>query len=389
MLIIFQVALAVILLGAAGLLIRDSRRIGEANRGYRPDSILTMIINLPETRYKTHPQMLDFFDQVTARLKALPGVQDVGATTTLPFGAIHSTHVFSIEGRPWQSASEAQNAEIESASANYLHVMGIPLIRGREFTEQDSATAPDVVMISQSLARAYWPNVDPVGHRLKPYAQDDTKHSWMTIVGVVADVTLDWTNRGQGFIIYRPQRQFPRIYSAIAIRASGNPDALVPAVRTANATVDADQTPMEIKSMHQVIRESTITIAYDAMMMSALGGLAMVLAAVGVYGVMAFIVADSTHEIGIRMALGAVPSDVLRLIVGRGMLLTGAGIVIGVPISCLIAPLLAVYVPGIEKSDPLILSAVSIALSVAALAACWIPARRATRVDPLEALRYE
>jgi putative ABC transport system permease protein len=335
--------------------------------------------------------MLDFFDPALARLRALPGIQDVAATTTLPFGSIHSTRVFSIEGRPWRGAADAQVTELESISSNYLRLMGISLIRGREFTEQDVESSPMVVIVSQSMAKAFWPNEDPIGHRVKFEAPDSPKYfPWMTIVGVVADVTLDWNNPGKGFMLYRPQRQWPRIYSAVAIRTSGNPESIVPAVRTAIAAVDPEQTLMTVKPMTQLIKEATISISYVTMMMSALGVLALLIAAVGLYGVMAYVVSESTHDIGIRMALGASPGNVLRLVIGRGMLLTAMGLLIGVPISLFwLHKLLGSFIIGIGPSDPVTLLEASGVLALVALLACWIPARLATRVDPLEALRYE
>jgi putative ABC transport system permease protein len=390
LLVILQVALAVVLLGAAGLLTRVSSRISAASSGYRPESLLTMIINLPDTKYKTHPQMLSFFDPAIAKLRTIPGVQDVGATTTMPFGSIHTPVVFTIEGRPWQNASDARFAEVESISPNYLHLMGIPLIRGREFTDADSASAPDVVIISESLARAMWPNEDPIGHRMKPYGADDTKHAWMPIVGIAANVTLDWNNPGQGFIIYRSQRQWPRVYSAVVIRTSGNPESIVPEVRTAIAAVDPEQTIMSVKSMTHLVKETTISISYITMMISALGVLAVLLAAVGLYGVMAYAVSESTHEIGIRLALGATPGNVLRLVIRRGMLLTITGLLIGLPISLVwLHRVLGTFIIGIGPPNTSILLEASILLALVALLACWIPARHATRVDPLEALRYE
>jgi predicted permease len=390
LLVVLQVALAVIVLGVAGLLVRASHRIGEANSGYRPDSLLTMLINLPDTKYKTHPQMLAFFDSAYAKIRALPGVHDIGATTTLPFGSIHQPIVFHLEGRPWRNAADAQFAEIESISPNYFRVMGIPLMRGHEFAEGDSANSPDGLIISQSLARAYWPNEDPIGHRIKVGAADDARHGYTPIVGVVADVTLDWDNPGNGFTLYRSQRLWPRVYSALVIRTSRNPESIIPEVQSSIAAVDPEQTIIGAKSMTHLVRETTINITYLTMMISALAVLAMLLAAIGLYGVMAYVVSESTHEIGIRLALGATPGNVLRLIIRRGMVLTLAGLLVGLPISLIwLNRALGAFIVGIGPPDRATLIEASILLALVVLLACWIPARHATRVDPLEALRYE
>jgi len=390
LLVILQVALAVIVLGVAGLLVRASHRISESNSGYRPESLLTLLINLPNTKYITRPQMLAFFDSAYAKILALPEVKDVGATTTLPFGSIHQPIVFHLEGRPWRSAADAQFAEIESISPNYFRVMGISLIRGQEFKDGDSPNSPDGLIISQSLARAYWPNEDPIGHRIKVGAVDDARHGFTPIVGIVADVSLDWNNPGNGFTIYRSQRLWPRVYSALVIRTSRNPESVIPEVQAAIAAVDPEQTIMSAKSMPHLVRETTINITYLTMMISALGVLAMLLAAIGLYGVMAYVVSESTHEIGIRLALGASPGNVMRLVIRRGMLLTGTGLLIGVPIALLwLHRLLGSFIIGIGPPDRATLLEAALMLALVALLACWIPARVATRVDPLEALRYE
>jgi putative ABC transport system permease protein len=389
LLVVLQVALAVILLGGGGLLVRAFDHLTNAHRNLRPESLLTMVINLPGERYSKPDQISGFFDQVLTRVSELPGIQGAAATTSLPYAAGHSLHVFSIEGHPWTDPAEAQNATSESVSPNYFQLLGIPLLRGREFTDQDTAGAPRVALISASLARAYWANDNPIGHRVKFGAVDDTRPPWLMIVGVVSDVTMNWQNPEKGFLIYSPYRQFARTYSSLLVRTSGRPESYVSAIRSAVFSVDPEQPLMDIKPMEQIIRESTINIAYVAAMMAALGVLALALAALGVYGVMSYSVAESTHEIGIRMALGALPGNVLRLTVGRGMILTAAGIAIGIPTTFWLAPLLGSYLTGIGPLDPLTLLEVSLVLVAVAFIACWIPARRAMRVDPLIALRHE
>jgi putative ABC transport system permease protein len=389
LLVILQVALAVILLGGGVLLVRAFDHLKNVHRNLRPESLLTMLINLPAERYNKPDKIYGFFDQVMARMSAVPGVQGAAVTTSLPYGTAHSSHVFSIEGRPWSNPAEAQNAMSESISPNYFQLLGIPLIRGREFTDQDTPAAPRVALISASLARAYWPSENPIGHRVKFGAADDARPPWLSIVGVVSDVSMNWQNPENGFMIYSPHRQFARTYSSLILRTSGRAESFVSAARSVVFSVDPEQPLMDIKPMEQIIRESTINIAYVAVMLAALGVLALALSALGVYGVMSYSVAESTHEIGIRMALGALPGNVLRLTVGRGMILAAAGIAIGIPSSFWLAPLLGSYLSGIGPLDPVTLAEASLVLACVAFIACWIPARRAMRVDPLIALRHE
>ncbi len=389
LLVILQVAFAVVLLAGAGLLVRTFQRILDANRSYRPETLLTMVLNLPDSKYGKPEQIQAFFDRTLERIAALPGVEGAATTTTLPHASGHSVHVFSIEGRPWTNPAESENADFESVSPSYFRVFGAPLLRGRELTGRDVSSSPGAVVISQSLAHSYWPNEDPIGHRIRIGAADDPHYPWMTIVGVVGDLQMDWTNPALNSVIYIPYPQFPRVYGSLAVRTSGNPASYVSAIRAAIATVDPDQPVFEVKAMSELIREGTINITYAARMMGALGVLALVLAAVGVYGVMAYVVADSKHELGIRMALGARRGNIIRLILARGMGLAAAGLAIGVPISILLIPLMGSYISGLGHADFLSLSAVSLLLAGVALAACLIPARRATRVDPIVALRHE
>jgi putative ABC transport system permease protein len=391
LLVVIQMTLAVTLLAAAGLLVRTFHRIESEGVVSRPGSLLTTVINLPLTRYPyaDHPRIAHFYDEALPRLAAIPGVQDAALTTSLPYANGRSIHNFSIEGRSWRSPSEAQNSDINSVSPSYFRVVGIPLIRGRETSDRDSADAQQVVVINQTLARTYFQNEDPIGHRIKFGSADDTRVQWLTIVGVVGDVKMDWSTPGSGFQIYAPYQQFPRTFSTFILRTSLDPNSLSSAVRAAVLAVDAEQPLAGMKLMSQVIRESTINVAYVAAMMSALSGLALALAAIGVYGVLAYIVAESTHEIGMRMALGALPGNILRLIVGRGMMLAAAGIVIGVPVYFLAAKLLGSYLAGMGPADAISPVVAALLILVVASAACLIPARRATRVDPMVSLRHE
>jgi putative ABC transport system permease protein len=391
LLVVIQMTLAVTLLAGAGLLVRTFHRIESEGVVSRPGSLLTTVINLPVTRYAyaDHPRISHFYDEALPRLAALPGVQDAALTTSLPYTIGRSSHVFSIEGRPWRNPTDAQNADIDSVSPSYFRVLGIPLVRGREILDQDSADAQQVVVINQNLARTYFPNEDPIGHRIKFGSADDARVQWLTIVGVVGDVKMEWSTPRSGFQIYAPYRQFPRTFSTFIMRTAVDPNSLSSAVRAAILAIDPQQPLSAMKLMSQVIRESTINIAYVAAMMSALSGLALALAAIGVYGVLAYIVAESTHEIGMRMALGALPGNILRLILGRGMMLAAAGIVIGVPVYFLAARLLGSYLTGMGPADAISPVVAAMLILLVASGACLIPARRATRVDPMASLRHE
>ncbi len=389
LLVILQFAFAVVLLAGAGVLVRTFQGILSSNQRYRPETLLTMILNLPASRYAKPDQIQAFFDKALEQISTLPGVEGVATTTTLPHAQGHSTHVFSIEGRPWTNPAESENADFECVSPSYFRLFSVPLLRGRELTSQDVSTSLATVVISQSLAHTYWANEDPIGHRIRIGAADDPKYPWMTIVGVVGDVQMDWTNPALNSVIYIPYPQFPRVYGSLAVRTSGNPAPYASAVRSAIAAVDPDQPVFGVKPMAELIREGTINVTYAARMMGALGVLALVLAAVGVYGVMAYIVADSKHELGIRMALGALRGNIMKLIIARGMFLALAGLTIGVPISILMVPLMGSYISGLGHTDFLSLGAASLLLAGVALVACLIPARRATRVDPIVTLRHE
>ncbi|HUK31342.1 MAG TPA: FtsX-like permease family protein, partial [Candidatus Acidoferrum sp.] len=389
LLVILQVAVAVVLLALGGSLIRTFQRILNANRSYRPETILTMELNLPASKYSKPEQMQTFFDKTLQGIAALPGVQAVATTTTLPQFVGHSTHVFSIEGRPWTNPAESENADFECVSPSYFSVFGVPLIRGRDLTNQDVSNSPPVVVISQHLARAYWPNEDPVGHRIRIGAADDPHYPWMTIAGVVGDVQMDATNPALDSVVYIPYPQYPRAYGSLAVRTSGNPDSYVSAVRSAIYAVDPDQPIFGVKSMAELVREGNIDVITAAQMMGALSVLSLVLGSLGVYGVMAYVVADSKNELGIRMALGALRSNIMRLIIGRGMILVATGLAIGIPISIMLIPLAGSFIPGLGHADLPSLGTAALILAAVAFVACLIPARRATKVDPIVALRHE
>src|ERR1019366_6634107 len=387
-LVIAQVTLATFLVIGSGLLVRGFRTLLHYNQGFQPNTLLTMYVNLPDTRYSKPEQHTQFYSQVLERMSAMPGVVAAAGTSWVPYGDGGGTSQFSIEGRPWRNVSETPTIMNLVVSPNYLQMVHVPLIQGRELSEQDSSDSQLVGMVSQTLARRFWPAGDAIGHHLR-IGGNDSKNPWMTVVGIVGDVKMDWSDTRPLFAIYRPYRQSSRNYFALMVRSTGDPMALAPAAGAAVAAVDPEMPLTDVLPMTKVISNGTIGIAYIAVMMGVIGGMALVLAAVGVYGVMAFTVTERTYEIGVRMAFGAETSDVLKMIIGRGLLLTGIGLAIGLPLTFAVTYVLRDLIFGIGATDPVTFAGIALALLGASLLACWIPARRATRVDPIIALRYE
>jgi putative ABC transport system permease protein len=386
-LVITQVALATILVVGSALLVRGFRTLLTYNQGFQPDTLLTMYLNLPDTRYAKPEQRNQFYSQVLEKMSAMPGVVATAGTSWIPYGDGGGNAPFSIEGRPWRDASETPTISNIVISPNYLHMVHVPLIQGRELSDGDSANSQLVAVVSQSLARRFWPAGDAIGHRVR--VGGDPKNPWMSIVGIVGDVKMDWSDTRPLYAIYRTYRQAPRGYFAFMLRSTGDPMSLAPAAAAAVTAVDNDMPLTDVMPMSKVAGNSIIGIAYVSVMMGVIGFMALILAAVGVYGVMAFTVTERTYEIGVRMAFGAQASDVLKIIIGRGLLLAGIGLGIGLPVTLGFTYVLRDWIFGIGAADPVTFGVIAAALLSAALLACWLPARRATRVDPMIALRYE
>ncbi len=387
-LVITQVALATILVVGSALLVRGFHTLLTYNQGFQPDTLLTMYLNLPDTRYTKPEQRNQFYSQVLEKMSAMPGVIGAAGTSWIPYGDGGGNSQFSIEGKPWRDASETPTVSNLAVSPNYLQMVHVPLLRGRELTDQDTADSQLTALISQSMAKRFWPASDPIGQHIR-IGGNDSKNKWMTVVGIVGDVKMDWSSTRPLYAIYRSYRQAPRGYFAMMLRSSGDPMALAPAAAAAVTQVDSEMPLTDVLPMSKVIGNNVIGIAYVSVMMGVIGFMALILAAVGVYGVMAFTVTERTYEIGVRMAFGAQTSDVMKMIIGRGALLAGIGLGIGLPVTLGFTYVLRDWIFGIGAADPATFSVIALALLGAALLACWLPARRATRVDPMIALRYE
>ena len=383
-LVVVEVALAVVLTISAGLLLRSFTTLLAVDPGFNADHLLTLQITVPP-KYATPSQRRAFYADLLGRLESLPGVTGVGGTTRLPLGSTNVSTKLVIEGRN-QPPAQWPEAEFRRAIGSYFGAMGIPVLRGRGFDPTDGADAPSVAVIDLALAQQMFAGEDPVGRRVK-FGTD--RGDWTTIVGVIGDVRHSGLETRPAPEVYVYYLQNPPVNPFLVVRTTGDPLALVPAVRAQIQSLDKDVAAYDIRPMSTVRAESVAERRFVLLLVGAFGVLALVMAAVGVYGVMALIVSERTTEMGIRLALGAQPSHVLSAIVGQGLVLAGAGIVVGVAASALAAPFLASQLFSVGAADPLTLVLVPALLLLVATIACYVPARRAMRIDPVNALRAE
>ncbi len=387
-LVMAEVALALVLLVGSGLMVKSLRTLLNTNQDLDPNHALTLRINLVPAKYKTPPQRAAFYEQVLQNLRALPGLEGAAVATNIPYGNYGSNALISIEGMPSLNSADLQSVTNQIISPDYFQLMHIPLRAGRELSGQDGKDSPPVALVSEFMAQRYWPHQNPIGKRVK-LGIESSNNPWLTVVGVVGDVKYDWTDRNPKPALYRPFQQNPMANLHVIIRSTSDPKQFISPVRGAIARVDFQQPLYEMKTMDKVISDSTVGIAYIAAILSVLAVIALILSTVGIFGVMSFQVTGRIHEIGIRMALGADPRNVLGMIVARGAWLTFVGLGVGLVFSIALARLLSSLIFGIEAMDWLTFGSVSLTLALAALLASYLPARRATRVDPVVALRYE
>jgi putative ABC transport system permease protein len=324
--------------------------------------------------------------QMLENVRSIPGVRSAGLVTALPITGGASTD-FTIEGRPLPPANDEPSADIRSADAGYFRTMGIPLLVGREFTEADNSTARRVMVINQTMARQYWPNGSPIGQHvtMKDWGPPLTGE----IVGVVGDVKTNGLDEAVGPMIYWPHFQFPELFNTIVVRSDGEPSRLFPAMKAAIWAVKKNQAISKIETMDQVLSESLARRRLYMILLGVFAGAALLLAGVGIYGMVSYSVNQRIRELGIRIAIGAERGDVLRLVLGHGAKVGLLGIVIGIAAAPGLTRLMASLLFGVSATDPLTFTAVALLLTVVALAASFLPARRAMRVDPIVALRHE
>ncbi|MGB2645330.1 MAG: ABC transporter permease [Candidatus Acidiferrum sp.] len=389
-LVVSEIALALVLLVGAGLLVKGFRALIVVHENYRPESVLTLSLDLPEVQYKQRPGREAFYEQVLQRLSAIPRVQSAALATYIPYanGGGANLDLFSIEGRAPRERGEVTRSIVETVSPNYFRLMNIGLREGRELSDSDGDSTLPVADISGLLAVQYFPGENPIGKKIK-IGKADSDSPWMTIVGIVDDVHYTWINKQELPTIYQTYRQAPPFFAALALRTEGDPMSFVPAVRGEAAAVDPTLPLYDVMTFSKLIQNSIVGIGYVAAMMAILGLIALVLASVGIYGVMSYSVGERTHEIGVRMAMGATASEVQLLILRNGVTLTVIGMAIGLPLALGLAYGLSSLLFGVQVADPVAFVGLPLLLAAVATVACYLPARRAVRLDPIAALRYE
>jgi putative ABC transport system permease protein len=388
LLVVSEVAVALLLLIGAGLMTKSFLRLQQVDPGFDATNVVSMNIALPTSKYREQ-QLQTFYDQLFERLKNLPGVKSVAAINPLPLGNTNVSNRFIVEGAPFVALADRPFAGTRVVTPDYFQTMSIPQLKGRSFTEQDREKTPNVIIVNEALASRYWPNQDPIGKRLGFFEEDPGKQEWREIVGVVGNVRSKALEIEVMPEAYFPYRQVPENFMNLVVRTASDPVSMVPAIRSQVLSVDKDQPVSDIMTMEQRVAKSVAAKRFVMSLLGAFSILALGLAAVGIYGIMAYLVTQRTQEIGVRMALGAQKRDVLRLVVGKGMALAVVGTAIGLIASLALTRLMRSLLFEVTPTDWLTFVIVSGVLLMVSLLACYIPARRATKVDPLVALRYE
>ncbi len=389
LLVMSEVAVSLVLLIGAGLLINSFLRLRNVDPGFRADNLLTMKFVLPEPKYAAFDKRTAFYDDLVQRVEGLAGVKSAAVTTNLPLYRQGNSISISIEGRPAPPPGQEQIVVTRIISPKYFDTMSIPLLSGRQFTDQDARTSPRAVVISETMARRYWPGEDPVGKRIGA-GRIQRPEDWIQVIGVVKDVRqfeLTAEPRPQMYLSYRQAGFFaPR---DLVVKTDVDPASMAATVRNAVWEIDKDQPVSNIKTMEEIFLDSIARQRFSMLLLAIFAAVALVLAAVGIYGVMSYSVAQRTHEIGIRMALGAQTGAVLRLAVGYGLKLVVAGVAIGLIAAFALTRVMSTLLFGVTATDPMTFTLISLLLVFVAAVASYIPARRATKVDPIIALRYE
>ncbi|HXY31467.1 MAG TPA: ABC transporter permease [Gemmatimonadaceae bacterium] len=390
-LVVSEMALALMLLAGAGLLIRSLERLQKVDPGFEPHGLLTVQLTLPALRYASDTPQVAFYNRLLPDVSQIPGVRAVGATSTLPFSGGWSTGSFNIEGYQPKEKEPTPWGDIRVVSPGFLSALGAPLRKGRMFTDQDDAAHPQVAVVDDEMVRRYWPHEDPIGKRLyfEGSNSPDSARHYIQVIGVVGHTMHEALDADARVQVYLPYAQNPQRGMSLVVRTASDPEGVFPAVRAAVQNVDRDVPISRVQTMQNLVEASVGPRRLSMWLLGAFAGIAMFLAALGIYGIMSYAVAQRRRDIGVRIALGAEQRDVLALILRQGMTLAAVGIGAGALGALALTRLIRSQLYGVSASDPLTFIAVILLLAGTALAATWIPALRATRVDPAVALRQE
>jgi putative ABC transport system permease protein len=390
-LVIVEVSLAVVLLVGAGLLIRSFIQLQQVSPGFEPRGVLAMQVSLPDDKYPDAPARAAFARRVLEEVRALAGVKSAAVITTLPMSGWNQSGSFRLDGKPVPQGQDSPHGDRWMASDDYFQTMGIRLVRGRYFDAHDAADSPGVAIVDEAMARKYWGDEDPVGKRITfERMPDGQTPRWREVVGVVGHVRnegLEGESRVQYYVPYAQRPNSSDLF--LAVRTDGDPASLAAAVRGAIGSVDRDLPVYRVTTMERLVADSLAQRRFSMLLLGVFAALALALAVLGLYGVMSYTVAQRTHEIGIRMALGAQGRDVLRMVLGQGMVLVAVGVVLGLGGALALTRVMSSLLFGVSATDPTTYSVIAALLALVALAASYVPARRATKVDPMVALRYE
>ena len=387
-LVVSEIALAVVLLASAGLLVRSFIRLQQVDRGFNPDNVLSMVVRLPSARYPEDPQLVQFFSDAMQRVQHLPGVRSAGMINFLPlYGGLGSATGFKIEGRPEPPPGQEPGTDVRVVNAGYFQTLGISILRGRNFSDLEQHEAKRVILINEALARKHFPNEDPIGKRLDVQMFENPTPT--EIIGVVGNVRYDSLIDEAPPAVYFPHPELAYPFMTLVIRTDGEPTAIAPAVQREIRAIDPNQPVSDVRTMDQVMSEAVSRSRFNTLLLALFAGLATLLSAVGIFGVMNYSVALRTREIGLRLAVGAQPRQVLLLVLKQGLRLTIVGVGLGLAAAFALTRLLTGLLFGVTAVDATTFATISLILVFVSLLACYLPARRAMRIDPMLALRYE
>ena len=387
--VVGEIALTIVLLAAAGLLARSFSALAHVQTGFRPHQALTFELTLPAAKYSTYETQVSFYRQAIERLNSAPGISAAGLVAPLPLGGSDESTGFHVDNTPIPPEGLHDMTEYTVVSAKFFDALGISILNGRSIADSDTAETTPVVVVNESFARQMFPGMNPIGHKVK---LGSDRFPAMTIVGVSADTIMSNLRDRPPIGIYVPysQHPYPSLEtSQFVVRSIGAPESAIASVRDAIHSVDSGQPVARLQTMELLVSDALSSERFLLFMIGLFAAMALVLAVVGIYGVLAYVTSRRVHEIGIRMALGAQRSDVSRLVLGHGLALTLAGVALGLAGAWAATRVLNSVLFGISSTDPLTFIGVAAILGSAAMLACWIPARRAMRVDPMVALRYE